>query len=1162
VVLVALFSRLALWAQPTIIEYPIASSGSSPFGITAGPDGNFWFTETQTNRIGKITASGTITEYGIPTPASGPGDIAAGPDGNLWFTEVSAGKIARITPAGAVTEYSLPQNTLPFGIAAGPDGALWFTESNSNRVGRITLSGSVTEYTTPSGAVVSSGITAGPDGNVWFTENNTFAKITAAGTITEYPLIGSPEIGSQVDFGLAGIVTGPDGNLWVGGNGAVWQVTTSGDITEFPLPAPYSAGAITLGADENLWVTDAAQNAIGRITPAGLFSYYAIPSVSSQTSRLAAGSDGNIWFTESATGKIGKLVVSTVPPLAPLTINPTALTFSGYEDGAAPPSQTLTITAPTPTAFSLSTNVFYATGFTWLTAAPNGTLATNQSISVTVSPQFLQVGPNTGAILVTWGNATQVIPVTYNVLPPPTAGSITASPVSLSFSYASQSLVPGAQSIAITSAASKFGAVPCSVTIAPANTWLYQSNSAGNAVPFTATITTPQVLYFAVNPAGLAPGTYTANIAFQPAGGSVLSVSVTLVVSASPTTLYANPVSLTFVCQVGSCPPPAQTIQVTESGVSAPFSVWNETEGATVNPIAGSAPLTLTVSPDMYQPGSATGPIVLIIQNEQVYLSIPVTITVLPQQSGMEAFNLPTYPANPWAIASGPGGLWFTEMGSGKIGLITTAGAVTEFSPSPPLAQPTAIVLGSDGNLWFNGAGTGIGKVTPAGVFTQYSLHLTQGPSGLTLGRDGNVWFAGPGDLGRITPAGAATLYALPSDTSGATAIVAGSDGNLWFAEPWNNRVSRITPDGATTTEFPMPTSNSFPGILALGPDGNIWCIEENGFKVAKITPAGTVTELSIFGSFKAAASGPDGNLWLADGSNLYRMTTAGTMTQYPVPGNGPYVEGIATGPDGNLWFTESGQSSIGRMVIASSTSAVAAVVNAASGASGSAAPGEIVTLYGSNLGPATPATLALNPDGSVATSLAGVTVTFNGHPAPLTYVSATQINCVVPYEVAGATGGVLVQVAYSGSSNAFSVNLATEVPGILTLNGSGSGEAAAGDGVGGYNGPAAPASAGSTLVFYVTGEGQTSPAGVTGAVTAVNESGSGPLTPQPVAPVTVSIGGQTATIRFYGEAPGLVAGVMQVNVQVPAGLPSGNVALTVSVGGVGSQSGVTVAVK
>jgi len=109
-------------------------------------------------------------------------------------------------------------------------------------------------------------------------------------------------------------------------------------------------------------------------------------------------------------------------------------------------------------------------------------------------------------------------------------------------------------------------------------------------------------------------------------------------------------------------------------------------------------------------------------------------------------------------------------------------------------------------------------------------------------------------------------------------------------------------------------------------------------------------------------------------------------------------------------------------------------------------------------------------------------------------------------------------------------------------------------------NAPNRPALKGSYVVLYATGEGQTAPAGVTGKVTTVSPTP--PLTPQPLLSVAVLINGQPVSVAFYGEAPGLVAGVMQFNVQIPANAPSGNLPIQVSVGGNASQNGVTVSVQ
>ena len=255
-----------------------------------------------------------------------------------------------------------------------------------------------------------------------------------------------------------------------------------------------------------------------------------------------------------------------------------------------------------------------------------------------------------------------------------------------------------------------------------------------------------------------------------------------------------------------------------------------------------------------------------------------------------------------------------------------------------------------------------------------------------------------------------------------------------------------------------------------------------------------------------------------------------------------------------------------GILKVTDSQSNITGIVNAASFGVGALAPGELITILGTDLGPSNPVGLALDPSGKVATSLGGVSVTVAGDSAPLTYVSATQINCVVPYEI--ASGPVLfgnyfpVTVMYDGRSNTYTMTANASAPGIFSQNGSGTGLGAVFDASGKPNGSDNPASTGDPIVFYVTGEGQTIPAGVTGAITVVSNSSFGPLTPQPALPLRVTIGGQQAAVTFFGEAPGIVSGVMQVNAQIPPGLSGGELPLSISIGGVSSQAGLTVSVK
>ena len=246
---------------------------------------------------------------------------------------------------------------------------------------------------------------------------------------------------------------------------------------------------------------------------------------------------------------------------------------------------------------------------------------------------------------------------------------------------------------------------------------------------------------------------------------------------------------------------------------------------------------------------------------------------------------------------------------------------------------------------------------------------------------------------------------------------------------------------------------------------------------------------------------------------------------------------------------------------------AIAAVRNAASFGSGPIAPGEIISVFANAdtnpIGPPTGVGLQLDQSGRVGTALGGVQLHFLPIDvyAPLTFVSAGQINAVVPYEVAGLTS-VKVQIQYSGqTSDAFDLQLESTSPAIFTANGSGLGPGAIlnHDGVT-VNGPNKPEPRGGYVVVFATGEGQTTPPGVSGKVT--NVATTTPLTPAPLAAVGVVINGQSANIVYAGEAPGLISGVLQLNVQIPLTISPGNVPLQVVIGGKASQDGVTVTVQ
>jgi streptogramin lyase len=287
-------------------EYALPA-GSGPVGISSGPDGNVWFANATSKKIGKITSGGTVTEYGAGE--NKPESITSGPDGNLWFTARSTNKIGKITTSGVITEYTLSGGISPVGITAGPDGNMWFTEYG--KIGKITTSGVITEYALPEGGTPA-GITTGPDGNLWFTDEvkSKIGKITTSGAITEYALPGgsSPR----------NITAGPDGNLWYAdwNTSKIGKITTSGAITEYALPGRSSPFEITVGHDGNVWFAEWGFEKIGKITTSGAITQYALPE-RSEPKGIAVGPDGNLWYTDNGTSKIGKIGAAGGAYLAP-----------------------------------------------------------------------------------------------------------------------------------------------------------------------------------------------------------------------------------------------------------------------------------------------------------------------------------------------------------------------------------------------------------------------------------------------------------------------------------------------------------------------------------------------------------------------------------------------------------------------------------------------------------------------------------------------------------------------------------------------------------------------------------------------------------------------------------------------------------------------------
>jgi uncharacterized protein (TIGR03437 family) len=243
-------------------------------------------------------------------------------------------------------------------------------------------------------------------------------------------------------------------------------------------------------------------------------------------------------------------------------------------------------------------------------------------------------------------------------------------------------------------------------------------------------------------------------------------------------------------------------------------------------------------------------------------------------------------------------------------------------------------------------------------------------------------------------------------------------------------------------------------------------------------------------------------------------------------------------------------------------------ISNSGSGAFGAIAPGELITIKGTNIGPATATSFSVGPGGTVSGTLAGVQVLFDTIPGTPTYVSASQINVIVPYEIAGRSTTTVTVLYQSQQSAGISQLVAGQAPGIYTFSATGAGQASVLNQNGTLNGPSTgltiggqfvsttPAALGSVIAVYMTGGGQTNPASTTGTVTPTATLYKIPGT------VTATINGVNAPVQFAGAAPALVTGVIQVNLLVPAGVTGPGLPLAITINGSTTLAGPTVAVQ
>ena len=528
------------------------------------------------------------------------------------------------------------------------------------------------------------------------------------------------------------------------------------------------------------------------------------------------------------------------------------------------------------------------------------------------------------------------------------------------------------------------------------------------------------------------------------------------------------------------------------------------------------------------------------------------------------------------AALDAQGNLYIADTGTNRVRVVAAAGTIATFAGTGIAAQgqdgtvaaqsnlnaPVALALGAAANFYIadtgnhrirmvdaNGlistfAGTGVaGHGAEGQPAAQMELRT---PHGVCADRVGSVYVVDTGNhrVLRVSPGGATATVAgngSPGEAGdgGAaplaqlnqpSACALDSAGNLFIADTASHRIRRVTPAGMISTvagagiagfsgdEGPAIAARlDQPAGIAVEDDGNLFIADTLNHRIRQVTPDGFIHTIAGVGT--AGFSGDGGDA---------------TQAQLWDP------SGLVLDGAGDLYFADSGNNRVRRLlpqpVVVPPAPVVAppiSATNAASFATGPAAPGEILILTGTGLGPQTG--IAGTPDSSCIfpTALGGTEVHFDGIPAPLLYAQYGQVNVQAPYAIADQSA-THIEVFYNGqSAGTLDLPVAPANPALfpVVVNQDGS-----------QNAESNPAPRGTVVAFFATGEGLT---------TGANISGLAPPAPypQPQQPVSLTIGGIACDLLYAAAAPGL-AGELQINARVPgAFLPTGAVQAVLAIG-------------
>jgi uncharacterized protein (TIGR03437 family) len=521
--------------------------------------------------------------------------------------------------------------------------------------------------------------------------------------------------------------------------------------------------------------------------------------------------------------------------------------------------------------------------------------------------------------------------------------------------------------------------------------------------------------------------------------------------------------------------------------------------------------------------------------------------------------------ASPNAIAFDKhGNLYVADTNNNRIRRIDTAGMIST-------------VVGSGGPVY---------NQDPACSPDQSSF--LRYPQGVALDAAGDIFIADTGKnrVLKVTPDGTQSVIA--AQLSAPEGVLPDGAGNVFITDSSNSALRKIEASGAIETLW---TTGAM-GSMAMDKAGDLFF--SAGTSVERISSAnGAISPVAGTGEFSfSAAPGGVSPVQEIGGASAVALDAAGSIyvadevkgviqrisihCALSVDGGATLRKpaGLAFDAKGNLYISDALQGTIwvgaatpapahesptpyfGRTGIQSAAPANLVTLIGEPQAlpiEAPIAPGELLRIRGVCMGPFEPVFDSYGSGGALSTSAGGTQILFNGTAAPLVFVSSGQITAQAPFELDGQFQAP-VELTYNGVMIQSSISVQAANPAVFTISNQPTGPAIALNQDGTLNSAANPAPAGSIVVFYATGTGQTAPPGLDG-----DEPPNSAL-PVPKLPVFVTIGSENADIFYAGDAPGFV-GLTQLNIGVPKSIVGGGAQpITLQVGAFPlNQSNVTI---